>query len=112
MSISKSELLHIAKLSRLKIQDEEMDAYLKNLEDILNFANTLNKANTEGLNETIGSNENQNVFRKDNASIFKDNELLLENAVEKERNMYKIPKVFAKFFKPIPLPLLKYYNKN
>lgn len=93
MSISKSELLHIAKLSRLKIQDEEMDAYLKNLEDILNFANTLNKANTEGLNETIGSNENQNVFRKDNASIFKDNELLLENAVEKERNMYKIPKV-------------------
>lgn len=93
MSISKSELLYIAKLARLRIQDEETDEYLKNLEDILNFANTLNKANTEGLNETIGSNENKNVFRKDNASIFKDNESLLENAVEKERNMYKIPKV-------------------
>ena len=93
MSISKSELLYIAKLAKLRIQDEEVDEYLKNLEDILNFANTLNNANTEGLNETVGINEKQNVFRKDSSSIFKDSQLLLENAVETERNMYKIPKV-------------------
>lgn len=93
MSISKSELLYIAKLAKLRIKDEEIDEYLKNLEDILNFANTLNNADTNGLDETIGSNENKNVFRKDNASIFKDNQLLLLNAVETEKNMYKIPKV-------------------
>ena len=93
MSISKSELLYIAKLAKLRIKDEEIDEYLKNLEDILNFANTLNNANTNGLDETIGSNENKNVFRKDNASIFKDNQSLLLNAVETEKNMYKIPKV-------------------
>lgn len=93
MSISKKELLHIAKLSRLKIEDSEIDAYLKNLEDILNFANKLNKVNTEGLNETIGSNENYNVFRKDDVNVFTENHLLLENSVETEKNMYKIPKV-------------------
>ncbi|MBE5805122.1 MAG: Asp-tRNA(Asn)/Glu-tRNA(Gln) amidotransferase subunit GatC [Clostridiales bacterium] len=93
MSISKSELLYIAKLAKLRIKDEEIDEYLKNLEDILNFANTLNNADTNGLDETIGSNENKNVFRKDNASIFKDNQSLLLNAVETEKNMYKIPKV-------------------
>lgn len=93
MSISKSELLYIAKLAKLRIEDEETNEYLKNLEDILNFANTLNKVNTDGLNETIGSNENQNVFRKDNARIFKDNKSILQNALETERNMYKIPKV-------------------
>ena len=95
MNISKSELLYIAKLAKLRIQDEETDEYLKNLEDILDFANTLNKANTEGLNETIGSNEKQNAFRKDNANIFKDNQSLLQNAAETERNMYKIPKVIS-----------------
>lgn len=93
MSISKSELLYIAKLAKLRIKDEEIDEYLKNLEDILNFANTLNNADTNGLDETIGSNENKNVFRKDNVSIFKDNQSLLLNAVETEKNMYKIPKV-------------------
>ena len=93
MNISKSELLYIAKLAKLKIKDEETDEYLKNLEDILNFANTLNKADTEGLNESVGCNENQNMFRKDNARIFEDNQSLLENVAEIEKNMYKIPKV-------------------
>lgn len=93
MNISKKELLHIAKLSKLKIEDSEIDAYLKNLEDILDFANKLNKVNTDGLNETIGSNENYNVFRKDEVNLFTENQLLLETSVETEKNMYKIPKV-------------------
>ena len=93
MSISKEELLHIAKLSKLRIEDSEIEAYLKNLEDILDFANKLNKANTDGLNETIGSNENYNVFRKDDVNVFTENQLLLETSVETEKNMYKIPKV-------------------
>lgn len=93
MSVSKSELLYIAKLSKLKIKDDEIDEYLKNLEDILNFANTLNKADVTGLDETIGSNENKNVFRKDDVEVFKDNQSLLKNAAEIEENMYKIPKV-------------------
>lgn len=93
MNISKKELLHIAKLSKLKIEDSKIDAYLKNLEDVLDFANKLNKVNTDGLNETIGSNENFNVFRKDDVNMFTDNHLLLETSVEIEKNMYKIPKV-------------------
>ena len=93
MNISKKELLHIAKLSKLKIEDSEIEAYLKNLEDILDFANKLNKVNTDGLNETIGSNENYNVFRKDDVILFIENQLLLETSAETEKNMYKIPKV-------------------
>lgn len=93
MNINKKELLHIAKLSKLKIEDSEIEAYLKNLEDILDFANKLNKVNTDGLNETIGSNNNYNVFRKDDVDVFTENQLLLETSVETEKNMYKIPKV-------------------
>ena len=93
MKVSKEELLHIAKLANLNIKDEEIDKYLLNLQDILNFANIVNNAPVEGLTESFGVNENYNVFRKDEIKVFEDNESLLQNAPEKEQNMFKIPKV-------------------
>ena len=91
--VSKEELLHIAKLADLNIKEDELDNYLANLQDILNFANVVNNANTEGLGETIGENDKYNVFRKDEVKVFEDNSALLMNAKEEERNMFKIPKV-------------------
>ena len=91
--VSKEELLHIAKLANLNIKEDELDNYLVNLQDILNFANIVNNANTEGLGETIGENDKYNVFRKDEVKVFEDNKALLMNAKEEERNMFKIPKV-------------------
>lgn len=90
---SKEELLHIAKLADLNLRDEEVDKYLDNLKEILNFANVVNNANVDGLDITIGANEKKNVFRKDEVVVFEDNEALLANAPEQERNMFKIPKV-------------------
>ena len=93
MKVSKEELLHIADLADLNIKDEEVDNYLENLQNILNFADVINNAKTEGLEETIGANENCNVFRKDEVKEFENKEEIKQNAPEKERNMYKIPKV-------------------
>lgn len=92
-NVSKEELLHIANLADLNIKDEEIDSYLANLKDILNFAEIVNNAHTEGLQETIGENDKCNVFRKDEVKVFEDNKMLLQNAKEQERNMFKIPKV-------------------
>ena len=91
--VSKDELLHIARLADLNIKEDEIDNYLANLQDILNFANIVNQADTEGLAETIGENDKFNVFRKDEVKVFEDNKALLQNAKEQERNMFKIPKV-------------------
>lgn len=93
MQISKEEILRIADLSDLNIKDEEVEEYRANLQDILNFAETVNNAPVEGLTETIGANDNFNVFRKDEIKVFEDMDALLENAPEQERNMFKIPKV-------------------
>ncbi len=93
MQVSNEELLHIAKLSNLKIPEEQIESYRLNLEDILNFTEIIKNANIEGLNETIGANDSFNVFRKDEVINFEDKEALLQNAPEKERNMFKIPKV-------------------
>lgn len=93
MQVSKEELMHIAELSDLKIREDEVDSYRLNLEDILNFAEIVKNADVNGLDETIGANDNFNVFRKDEIREFEDMEALLGNAPEKERNMFKVPKV-------------------
>ena len=80
-------------LANLEINETEVDKYLLNLQDILNFANIVNQAPVENLDITIGANESKNVFRKDEIKVFEDNQALLQNAPEQEQNMFKIPKV-------------------
>ena len=93
MTVSKEELLHIANLADIKIKDEEIEKYLNNLQDILNYTELLNSINLDELDETIGANDSSNVFRKDEIVQFDNKEGIMANAPEKERNMFKIPKV-------------------
>ena len=93
MQVSKEEILHIANLAHLNLKDDEIDSYILHLQDILNFANIVNHVPVENLDVTVGANEAKNVFRKDEIKLFEDNESLLQNAMEKEQNMFKIPKV-------------------
>ncbi len=93
MKVTREELLHIANLANLSIKDEEIDEYLNNLTDILNFSLTINEIPVQDLKETIGTNTNYNVFRKDEVVEFEDKAALLQNAPEMEQNMFKIPKV-------------------
>ena len=95
MEVSKEEIIHIAKLAHLKLSDNEIDEYIENLQDILNFANVVNNAPVDGLKETIGANDQFNVFREDEIVEFKDKELSLQNAPEQEEGMFRIPKVIS-----------------
>ena len=93
MKVSREELLHIANLSSLNLKEDEVGTYLLHLQHILNYANIVSKAPTEGLSEAVGVENKYNVFRKDEVKNFEDKEALMANAPEKERNMFKIPKV-------------------
>ena len=93
MKVSREELLHIANLAQLTLKEEEIDNYLANLQDILNFAEVVNNAPVDNLDITIGANEAKNRFRKDEIKVFEDNEALLQNAPSEEQHMFKIPKV-------------------
>ena len=77
MQVSKEEILHIANLARLDLNENEVDKYIENLQDILNFANIVNNAPVEGLDITIGANEAKNIFRKDEIKRFEDTESAL-----------------------------------
>ena len=93
MKVSKEELLHIADLSDLYLNENEIDNYLENLQDILNFADIVNNVSVDDLDITIGANEEKNVFRKDEVKEFDNIKGLLQNAPSLEQNMFKIPKV-------------------
>lgn len=93
MQIKDEEVLHIAKLARLNLQENEIQDYKKNLEEILEFADTINKVDTDNIDETIGINENYNVFRKDEIVSESDKDELLANAPSQDEGMFRIPKV-------------------
>lgn len=93
MVVGREEILHIAKLADLNIKEDEIDEYAKNLGDILNFVEVLNGVNTDNVEESIGTVNNTNVFRKDEIKEFGDRDILLQNAPEQEDGMFKIPKV-------------------
>ena len=93
MAISKDEIIHIANLASLNLSDEEIEKYTSDLQEILEFANTINNINTEGINETIGANEKSNAFRKDEVKNFGTREILLKNAPSQDEGMFRIPKV-------------------
>lgn len=93
MIVRREEILHIAKLADLKIGENEIDEYTKNLQDILNFVAILNNVKTDDIEESINMASNVNVFRKDEINEFKDRESLLINAPEQENGMFKVPKV-------------------
>lgn len=93
MQVSREEILHIAKLANLNLKEEEVEHYLVHLQEILNFANVVNNAPIEGLEETIGAQDTYNVFRKDEVKQTTSKEELLQNAPEQQEGMFKIPKV-------------------
>ncbi len=93
MQIKDEEVLHIAKLARLNLKENEIQNYKKNLEEILEFADTINKVETDNIDETIGINEKYNVFRKDEIINESDKEELLANAPSQDEGMFRIPKV-------------------
>lgn len=93
MAISKEEIIHIAKLSSLNLTEEEIARYAEDLTDILEFAEVVNKLNTDEIKETIGINGEYNVFRKDEVKQTLSKEELLKNAPSQDEGMFRIPKV-------------------
>ena len=93
MSISNEEIIHIAELSDLKISDNEIEKYKKDISEILKLANEVNNVNTDDMDETIGANQKCNAFRKDEVKNSNNREILMQNAPSREDGMFKIPKM-------------------
>lgn len=94
MAIDKEELIHVAKLANLNLEDKEVEKYTKDMQEILDFINLVNDIDTSNIKEAIGTNSEQyNVFRKDEVVKYENRDKLLNNAPSKDEGMFQIPKV-------------------
>ena len=95
VQISDEEILHIAKLARIKLGESEIGEYKKNLQEILDFADIVNSVDTDNIGETIGVIENYNRFREDVVTNKEMRDKLLMNAPSQDDGMFRIPKVIS-----------------
>ena len=93
MSVSKEELYHIAKLSKLEISEENIDELTQKISDIVDFANTLATVNVEGINPTAHILDIKNVLREDKIEESFNREIILKNAPEIQGGCISVPKV-------------------
>lgn len=93
MKIDKETVKYIANLSKLKISEDEMYIYSRDLSQIVQFAEVLNEVDITDTLPTAHVLDIYNVFRKDEIKESFDRDLLLSNAPAKEAGCYKVPKV-------------------
>ena len=91
MEIKKEDIMHLAKLSMLNLSEEEILKYTQSMKEIVNFANTINELDTEGIKESTFATDNYNVFRKDEVVKSLDREELLKNAPSSNGEAYLLP---------------------
>ncbi len=92
--IDKKTVKHVALLSRLVLNDNELELYSSQLAAILTYINKLNKVDTKDTPPTTRmSSAKENVFRPDVEKKSLETEDVLRNAPEKDGNFFKIPKV-------------------
>ncbi|MDO4283502.1 MAG: Asp-tRNA(Asn)/Glu-tRNA(Gln) amidotransferase subunit GatC [Clostridia bacterium] len=93
MSVSKEDVKHIAKLSKLYLSEDELEKYTKDLSSIVDFANELSSIHVDGVKPTAHILDIKNVFRKDERQKSYDREEILKNAPLKEAGCINVPKV-------------------
>lgn len=92
--ISRDDVLHLAQLSSLKLDDTEIDGLQVDIGNILNYVNQLSKLNTDGVEPTYQVTGLKNVWRDDSIIDYNvSREELLKRAPISANNQVKVPKV-------------------
>jgi len=90
MKLSREEVLHIARLARMGITDDEVDKLREQLSDILDNFEVLQQVNTEDVIPTAQSIALNNVVRDDTISDSFSPDDILFNAPRREQDYFKI----------------------
>ena len=93
MSIKKSEIAYISSLSKLKMEDVEMDHYTRQISDILKMIQQLEKVDTDDIEPMAHPLNMKQRLRADVITEENHRDLYQNNAVEFEEGFYKVPKV-------------------
>ena len=83
----------IALLARLDLSDEEMEVFVSQFKDILDYVSILNEVDTENVPPAYLSSAIKSVIREDNIEDSVPTEEFLANAPEAKDDYVVIPRV-------------------
>lgn len=94
MSITREDVLHLAELSSISLDESQIEPLKKDLDNIVSYFSQLDELDTENVEPTYQCFDMQNVWREDNIKEFEaKRDDLLALTVESEDNQIKVPKV-------------------
>ncbi|AOY57080.1 MULTISPECIES: Asp-tRNA(Asn)/Glu-tRNA(Gln) amidotransferase subunit GatC [Desulfococcus] len=93
MKITKEEVLHVAKLARLDMDDDAVEKFSDQIGTILSYMDSLNGVDTEGVAPTSHAISLNNAFREDEETGSLDRDAALANAPEKEDGCFVVPRI-------------------
>jgi len=91
--ITKEEVIKVAHLARLELNENEINNHVEQLEKILDYIRQLEKIDTDDVPCTTRALEVVNVFRKDEKKSSDCKEELLELGPSREDKYFKVPKI-------------------
>ena len=96
MKIDTKTVDRIAELSKLEFSNDEKNAILKDMNQMLAFIDQLKDVDTENIAPLIHMTEDVNILRDDESIVRISQQEALENAPSKDSTYFKIPKVLGK----------------
>ena len=89
--IDREQVLHVAKLARLRLTDDEVERMAGELSKILEHVETMNELNLEGVVPTSHVVDLTNVLREDMPRPSLDRETALEQAPDATDTGFRVP---------------------
>ncbi len=93
MAITREEVLHVARLARLALTDDEADRLGGQLSAILDYMKRLDVLDTRNVVPTSHAVETGTPFRDDVVEPFGDREALLANAPDRHNDCFRVPRI-------------------
>ena len=93
MKITKDEVLYVADLARLNLDEADIEKFAVQIGEILDYVDQLNEVNTENVKPTSHAISLTNAFREDELQAHLEREQVLANAPEKEDGSFIVPKI-------------------
>jgi aspartyl-tRNA(Asn)/glutamyl-tRNA(Gln) amidotransferase subunit C len=89
--IDRDQVLHVAKLARLRLSDDEVDRMAGELSKILEHVETMDELDLEGVEPTSHVIDVENVLRPDEPRPCLLRDRALENAPDAAEGGFRVP---------------------
>ena len=93
MKLTREEVLHIAELARLGLDEVEVERYREQLSDILSYADRLQQVDLSAISPSARVQSLQNVLRDDEVIPSFPRDVMLANAPQVADGCFKVPPV-------------------